>query len=373
MSKFYIFLVLLFYYLYSRLSFGLQPWIPIGLFFVAAGVILYPTTWLRKSSLGPWQHVLRWKVYLDIGILCFLTSFVFIRDLFFLPLTFVDILSYEMVFGPKSSSIVVALSLLALIAGIWTVKRGPKVKTVKIPIANLPQALIGYRIVQISDLHVGPSVGGKYVEKVVNIVNSLVPNMTVLTGDIVDGHVDHHLPAVKRLGRLEPLGQIMYVTGNHEYYWNGPRWILEFEALGMHVLQNSRRIIQFESHEILVAGILDPSASLAHPDLKPDLKAALGEKKDSDVKILLAHQPNIAHEAEKEGFHLLLSGHTHAGQFFPFTLLIFWVQKFVRGLKACGDMWVYVNQGTGYWGPPIRLGTVTEITLLELTRKQEAY
>jgi hypothetical protein len=372
MIRFYSFLATLFLYLNWRLSPGLGITVTLALLYVFAGILLYPTPWLRQSEVRKYQHLLRWKVYIDIGLICFLSSFTIIRDLAFLPLTKLNILPVQNIFGASGSLLVISFAVIALIVGIWTAKRGPQVKSVKVPIRNLPDGLEGYRIVQISDLHVGPSVGSKYVKKVVEIVNSLLPNMTVLTGDIVDGHKEHHLPAVKHLGALEPAGQVMYVTGNHEFYWNGPAWISEFEKLGMHVLKNERRIIQHETYEILVAGILDPAAVLANPNLKPDLKAAMGDKKDSDVKILLAHQPNIAFAAEKEGFDLLLSGHTHAGQMFPFTLLIHYFQEFVRGLKACGKMWVYVNQGTGYWGPPIRLGTVTEITLLELTR-QEAY
>lgn len=368
MRRFHFLLMAIFAYLGFRLSPGLgfSAWIFLALGFL--GLLFFPSKWLRKSSMGKWQHSLRWKVYLDIGFLCFLTSFVVLRDLLYLVLLFVQPEWTENFFGLESSLIVVGLAFLALGLGMWTALSGPRVKTVKIPIRNLPSSMEGYRIVQISDLHVGPTIGARYVKKVVSKVNSLVPHLTVLTGDIADGDADHHSEAASHLSQLEPAGQIMYVTGNHEYYWDGPRWIEKFESFGMNVLLNTNKTIYFEDHEILVAGILDPACRLEGH--KPDLKAAsMDMHKNAAVKILLAHQPDIAHEASAAGYDLLLSGHTHAGQFFPFTLFIFSVQKFVKGLKACGKMWVYVNQGTGYWGPPIRLGSVTEITLLELTAK----
>lgn len=366
---YYVMVVGFYLYLGFRLSPSMELWIWPFIAFCFFGIFFYPSQWLRQSSMDRWQSIARWKCYMDIGFLCFLLCLVIARDVLFLPVTWFRPDLKELLFGGTSSLILIGAALALLKWGVWKALVGPQVKFVQIPIANLPEKLVGYRIAQISDLHVGPTIGSRYVKKVVQKVNSLYPDLTVLTGDIVDGDVDHHLGAVAHLAELQPFGQILSVTGNHEYYWDGPRWIQEFETLGFHVLQNSCRIIEHKSHEILVAGVLDPQAVIVHPNNKPDLQAAFGKKRDSDVKILLAHQPDIAAEASKAGFDLLLSGHTHAGQFFPFTLFIHSVQEFVRGLKACGKMWVYVNQGTGYWGPPIRLGTVTEITLLELTAK----
>lgn len=368
-ALYYVMIVGFYLYLGFRLSPAMGLWIWPFIAFFFFGIFFFPSQWLRQSSMGRLQNLARWKCYMDVGFLSFLLSLVVARDLIFLPLLWFRPDLKDVLFGGVSSFLLIAAAFVLLKWGVWKALGGPQVKFVRIPIANLPRKLEGYRIAQISDLHVGPTIGSKYVRKVVKIVNALSPNLTVLTGDIIDGDVEHHLPAASHLAELQPAGQILCVTGNHEYYWDGPRWIREFELLGLQVLQNSRRIIEHNSHEILVAGVLDPQAVIAHPDNKPDLEAAFGSQRNSDVKILLAHQPNIAAEAAKAGFDLLLSGHTHAGQFFPFTLFIHSVQEFVRGLKACGKMWVYVNQGTGYWGPPIRLGTVTEITLLELTAK----
>lgn len=369
---FYAALVGLFLYLGLRLSPGLGLPVWIFILWMFLGVLVYPTRWLRKSELGSAQHLWRWKSYLDMGLLCFLSSLVILRDLLLVPVVWFRPELERTLFGPESSLMVMGLALVVLAVGVWNARSGPRIKKVKVPIRDLPESLEGYRIAQISDLHVGPTIGANYVRRVVRKVNSLDPQLTVLTGDIIDGDADHHLEAASHLSRLEPAGRILYVTGNHEFYWDGPRWIEEFRRMGLRVLLNSREIIRHRSESILVAGILDPAAALAAPGSGPDLKRALGGESDSSrVKILLAHQPDIAFEAADAGFDLMISGHTHAGQFFPFTLLIHSVQKFVKGLKACGRMWVYVNQGTGYWGPPIRLGTVTEITLLELTARRQ--
>lgn len=362
-----MFLVGLFIYLGLRLSpgIGLPVWLVLA--FIFLGFLSYPLNWLRKSSLPRLATLWRWKTYMDMGMLSFLTSAVVLRDLLFLPVLFFKPELRENLFGATSSLLTFMLAFAALSFGVWSALSGPSIKTVKIPIRNLPEKLKGYRIAQISDLHVGPSVGPRYVKKVVSKVNSLMPHLTVLTGDIVDGDADHHLPTATHLSKLEPAGNVVFVTGNHEYYWDGPRWINEFKSLGMEVLLNSRKIIHHGEHEILVAGVLDPASVIANPANKPDLAQALGNATNSNVKILLAHQPKIAMHAAKHGFDLQLSGHTHGGQIFPLTLLIHTVEKFVKGLKRHDDMWVYVNQGTAYWGPPIRFGSVTEITLLELT------
>jgi hypothetical protein len=372
MRKYYFFLILItgiFLYLGLRLGaeIGWPVWL--GLFYIFVGVLFYPLKWLRKSSMNRIEHLWRWKAYMDLGLLCFLFSLVVLRDLVFLPLGALRPDWQPALFSAASSWIVIGISIIALLFGVWAARSGPRLKRIKIPLTDLPQGLEGFRIVQISDLHIGPTIGIKYVEKVVRIANSLRPDLTVLTGDIVDGDIDHHLDGVRSLAQLRSTHQSLMVTGNHEYYWNGPAWISAFENLGVQVLLNSRTLLQHKGEEILVAGVLDPAVILENAESGPDVKEALGPPATSAVKILLAHQPDFAHEASSLGFHLMLSGHTHGGQIFPLTLFIHSMQEFVKGLKKSGAMWVYVNQGTGYWGPPVRFGTVTEITLLELTRK----
>ena len=374
MARLVIFISLLsvvFLYLGFRLTLGFSGAVAIaiwvGLFALLALLASYPLTWSRDHKGKALRH-LRSVIHLDMGLMSFLFSFVLLRDIIGLPLLWLAPAWAERVWGVEGSAVVLALSILALIVGTYEANSGPRVKSVRVPIENLPEGLEGYKIAQISDLHAGPTIGLPYVERVAKMVEGLAPNLTVLTGDIADGKVEDFSRDVEPLRRLSKLGDALYVTGNHEYYWNGPQWISVFESLGIKPLLNSRTILKHQNEEVLVAGVVDPAARIANPMAKPDAKAALGEPNGAKLKILLSHHPGIARQAAEMGFDLQLSGHTHAGQFFPWTLVVSRVHEFSKGLARAGKMWVYVNPGTGSWGPPIRLGTRTEITLLSLVR-----
>lgn len=358
----------LFLYLGLRLSPGLGWPLWAALALLVGGVVAYPFLWRGSKNQTPLQAFVKWLIYMDMGYLSFLATLTVLRDLLFFPFVWFKPDWAERILGADGSLSVLLLSFVALAIGVWKARTGLHVKTVEVPIEGLPEKLEGYKIAQISDLHVGPTIGLPYVERVVQMVNSLDPNLTVLTGDIADGNIEVFEPVIAPLRELKPAGRALYVPGNHEYYWNGPRWIRAFEELGLKALLNSRAILDHEGHEVLVAGVVDPAARMAQPGLKPDAKAAHGPESQAALKILLSHHPGIAREAASHGFHLQLSGHTHGGQFFPWTLVVAKVHEFSRGLSACARMWVYVNPGTGSWGPPVRMGTLPEITLLLLKR-----
>jgi predicted MPP superfamily phosphohydrolase len=154
-----------------------------------------------------------------------------------------------------------------------------------------------------------------------------------------------------------------FVTGNHEYYWDAAGWLTEVERLGFQTLVNGHHLIERGNATLLVVGVTDHFAGGAH---RSNPTAAVAGAPKADVRLLLAHQPVSAFAAQRVGFDLQISGHTHGGQYFPFNLLIRLFQPFVSGLHRLEDMWLYVSRGTGYWGPPIRLGARSEITLIEL-------
>jgi len=135
-------------------------------------------------------------------------------------------------------------------------------------------------------------------------------------------------------------------------------------------LSNSARILTRGKARILIGGVPDYMAQVLEPENAPQPKKILAETPPprADLNILLAHQPKMAYEASSAGFDLQLSGHTHGGQFVPWTFIIYFVQPFVSGLRHVGRMRLYVSRGTGYWGPAIRLGSPSEVTLLTLTR-----
>jgi predicted MPP superfamily phosphohydrolase len=237
---------------------------------------------------------------------------------------------------------------------------------VAVPIEGLPADLHGFRIVQLSDLHIGPTLRRAFVERVVQTANGLQPHLVALTGDVADGYVPslrHHVAPLAELGA--PHGKF-FVTGNHEYYWDARGWVREVERLGFNALINAHRVVEHGDGTILVAGVTDGLAGGGTPGHRSDARAAVQGAPDTDVRLLLAHQPVSVFAAQDVGFDLQLSGHTHGGQYFPFSLLVRLFQPFVAGLHRLERMWLYVSRGTGYWGPPMRLGAPAEITLIEL-------
>ncbi|HYK83082.1 MAG TPA: metallophosphoesterase [Gemmatimonadales bacterium] len=306
----------------------------------------------------PWRSALVGTGFTAMGLSSLLIVFVAAADLLHVRAWLgAGTLSFGIVGG----------AVLVLLVGAWRARR-PAVVRVNVPIAHLPADLEGFRIVQLSDLHVGATLKRDFVERVVTAANGLAPDLIALTGDVADG-----LPPVLRdevapLGRLAAPHGKFFVTGNHEYYWDAPAWVRELERLGFSVLVNAHRVIRHGAARLVLAGVTDHSASRRVPGHASDPRAALVGAPEGDVRVLLAHQPKSAFAARAAGFDLQLSGHTHGGQYFPFNLLVRLFQPFVAGLHRLEQMWLYVSRGTGYWGPPLRLGAPSEITLIQLTR-----
>ncbi len=248
----------------------------------------------------------------------------------------------------------------------------PTVVEVDVPLSNLPPALDGFRIVQLSDIHVGPTIRRKELQGFVDKANGLDADMIVVTGDLVDGYVEDLRDEVAPLGELNAPEGVFFCTGNHEYYWDGPAWIDEVARLGLTPLVNEHRVIERDGSKVVVAGCTDYSAHRLLEEHTSDPAKAIDGAPAHDLSILLAHQPKSADAAFDAGFDLQLSGHTHGGQFFPVMLFVGLVHPFSAGLgtmtRGGRTMSVYVNRGTGYWGPPQRAGVPAEITVLRLVR-----
>ncbi|HET9645978.1 MAG TPA: metallophosphoesterase [Burkholderiaceae bacterium] len=270
-------------------------------------------------------------------------------------------------FGRVTAWGVPLLAIAASLLGFIGARRVPQVREVEVPIGDLPRSLHGFSIVQISDLHVGPTIRGGFVRKVVERANSLQPDLTVVTGDMVDGSVPALAEHTEPLGRLRSRHGVFAVTGNHEYYSGAHPWIAEFERLGLEVLMNEHRLLRHGDASLLLAGVPDFSAHHFDERHRSDpVRAAEGAPAEARPRVLLAHQPRTALMAEAAGFDLQLSGHTHGGQFLPWKWFVPLQQPYTAGLHRLGGLWVYVSRGTGYWGPPKRLGAPSEITLLRL-------
>jgi predicted MPP superfamily phosphohydrolase len=254
-------------------------------------------------------------------------------------------------------------SVLALAIGALTALRGPRVKSLDVRVPDLHPDLEGLRIVQISDLHVGRSIRRPYVERTVARARALAPDLVALTGDMVDGAVDRLSDHIAPLAELARDAPAFFVLGNHDCYSGAASWIAHFRALGARVLLNEHDVLAHGRAKLLVGGVVDPAYHARRPAI------SLAQAPHADFRLLLAHNPKLARLGAQAGFDLQLSGHTHAGQFFPWTLAVRLVHApHVAGLSREGAMQVYVSAGTGSWGPPVRFGTSPEVTLIRLVR-----
>jgi uncharacterized protein len=252
------------------------------------------------------------------------------------------------------------------IGGLVTVARGFRVARVRVPLAKLPKSASGYVIVQMTDVHVGPTLGRDFIETIVRQTNALEPDMIVITGDLVDGSVEQLREHVAPLRDLKAKDGVFFVTGNHEYYSGVDEWLVELERLGVRTLRNERVSIGDGEHSFDLAGVDDMSAHRYGHGHGADLGRALEGRDATRELVLLAHQPKQVLEAEGHGVGLQLSGHTHGGQIFPWGFFVRLDQPFVAGLGKQGETQIYVSRGTGFWGPPMRVAAPPEISVVEL-------
>jgi predicted MPP superfamily phosphohydrolase len=268
-----------------------------------------------------------------------------------------------------SRSIAGAVSFFAVgLAGMGTASALGKVavEKVRVTLARLPKPLSGFRIVQLSDLHIGPTLGGAWLADVVARVNAENPDAIVITGDLVDGSVAELRAEVAPLASLRAKHGVFFVTGNHEYYSGADAWIAELTRLGVRVLRNERVSLGDGEHTFDLAGVDDYSAKGFGRGHGADLDRALAGRDPSRELVLLAHQPKHVLEAAKHGVGLQLSGHTHGGQIFPWGLFVRLDQPYIAGLSQHEDTQIYVSKGTGFWGPPMRVAAPAEISVVEL-------
>jgi predicted MPP superfamily phosphohydrolase len=239
-------------------------------------------------------------------------------------------------------------------------------------LAGLPPALAGFTIVQISDIHVGPTIKGGYVHAVVDRVNTLDADLVAITGDLVDGSVAQLGADIAPLAWLASRHGTFVVTGNHEYYSGADEWVAEYRRIGMTVLMNEHVVIEQGGASLVVAGVTDFSAQQFDEAQRSDPARAVAGSPAGAPKVLLAHQPRSADAALAVGVDLQLSGHTHGGQFWPWNLFVRLQQPYTAGLDRHGKLWVYTSRGTGYWGPPKRFGAPSEITRIRLVASRVA-
>lgn len=267
----------------------------------------------------------------------------------------------------RSAAIFAGLTATSLTGyGVRTALGPPQLDRVQIPLARLPRSMDGLRIATVSDIHLGPLRGRAHTERIVAAINRLDADIVAVVGDMVDGSVAELGEAAAPLRGLRSRHGSYFVTGNHEYYSGVEEWVREVDRLGLRVLQNHRVEIMARGGALDLAGVNDAEAAGTGVAGPPDYAAALGGRDPSRPVVLLAHQPVAAFEAATYGVDLQLSGHTHGGQLVPFNYLVRLQQPVVSGLGEVNGTKVYVTNGAGFWGPPVRVGAEPQITLVEL-------
>ncbi|MEA1917698.1 MAG: metallophosphoesterase [Campylobacterota bacterium] len=322
------------------------------------GIILY----MVGRYYANMPNTLYFLFSLPIGVLFLLFCTAVIYDILRTTCTYIPISTQRRLFFKKSldiSSLLVATALSA--KGVYeaTVLR---VEDVVVKIKNLKH---NYKIVQLSDIHIGGLVDATYIKKMVHTVNELKPDVVVITGDIIDVDISNASKALYELSQLKSRYGTYAVVGNHEYFHGITQIISALNAVGIKVLENESIYIGKEKEGFNLVGVYDVFGYRVNHHI-PDINKALENIESSSPTILLAHQPRFIDEVENR-VDLMLSGHTHGGQLYPFRALVKLQQPYIDGLHQHNkNLQIYVNKGAGFWGPPMRLGASSEITQIRV-------
>ncbi len=274
--------------------------------------------------------------------------------------------------GPDASAsgqraaVVCGLAFTAAAVALRTGLRPPPLRRVEIELARWPRALDGFRIAQISDIHIGPILDRRFAAELVERVNALDPDLVAVTGDLVDGAVRHLEEEVAPFAGLRARHGVFFVTGNHDHLSGAESWARHVAGLGLRVLRNERVEIRDGDAAFDLVGVDDHHGALISGRGGEDLDRALDGRDPARPAVLLAHDPSTFKRAAGRAIDLQLSGHTHGGQLWPFGYVVRLVIPFVAGRYRRGDAELYVSRGTGFWGPPMRLFAPAEITELVL-------
>lgn len=254
--------------------------------------------------------------------------------------------------------------------GVMQAVRVPPVKEIEVVLTDLPPGFDGYRLIQLTDLHLSRLFARRWAEDVVAKTNAQEADLIVITGDLMDGTLEAREQDVEPLSKLRAKDGVLVIPGNHEYYYGYEGWMTRYQELGMTRLCNNHVALSRDGSHLVVAGITD-STSTRFDLPSPDLRGALaGAPPDAPV-ILLDHKPQGAPKAAKAGVALQLSGHTHGGMVKGLDRLVARFNAgFVSGFYDVDGMQLYVNNGTAMWnGFALRIGVPSELTVITLRRR----
>jgi predicted MPP superfamily phosphohydrolase len=335
---------------------------------LALSLVLHPLA--ERRSAERLARILAWPAALWMGFLFLITVLLGVSDVVLWLLGSAAAAASGAAGGEGSVAGVRAAAVVAIAggAGVWglrTALQPPRRLRLEIPLARWPDALDGFRIVQISDVHIGPLLGRRFAEALVARVNALEPDLVAITGDLVDGSVRRLAAAVEPFARLRARHGVFFVTGNHDHYSNAEAWVRHLRGLGLRVLRNERVRIGGDAAAFDLIGVDDHHGDWIGGGGE-DLPRALHGRDRGCPAVLLAHDPSTFKRASALGVDLQLSGHTHGGQIWPFGVLVRLAIPFVAGRYRRHGAELYVSRGTGFWGPPMRLFAPAEIGELVL-------
>lgn len=309
----------------------------------------------------PVAKVAQWFGFVWMGAFGLLFVSVGVSDLLFWGLSRVTTLDPS---WPMWRAVGVMVLVVPALAWGFYISRRPETKRITVDVPGLDPSLDGFRIAQISDVHIGETLDRRFAQLVTDQVNALNPDLVAVTGDMIDGSVPKLRDEVAPLGGLRGKHGVFYVTGNHEYYHGGSAWEGEARRLGFNVLHNEHRVVA--DGKLVIGGVTDVEGARFSEAHAPDVLATFASAPVGVPRVLLAHQPRFAKSARDAKVSLMLSGHTHGGQIFPFMFFVKLQQPVIGGFEVIEGVPTYTSNGTGYWGPPFRIGPrgeVTEITL----------
>ncbi len=314
--------------------------------------------------------------FVPISLLAFRYSNIFIRVLYTLAAVWLGTLNYFF-FAACATWIILGGSLLSglswqprhvvigtfgvavlivvygIINAAWT-----RVTHITVHLSNLPDAWRGRVAALVSDLHLGHIRNYSFVKRIVRMLQRAHPDIVFIDGDLFDGTKANIDRLAQPWSQLQVPHGIFFTTGNHEEFTNPAKYLEALSRVGIRILENEKVTVE----GLQIVGI--EYRESANPQLFRSIlrNASLDRRRAS---ILLTHAPDRPGVAEEEGVSLQLSGHTHGGQFMPYTWIASRVYgRFVHGLSRIGNLLVFTNWGAGTWGPPMRVGTKPEIVLI---------
>ena len=336
-----------------------KKYLSLFLYITFFGVLLYPAA--RYYPLVP--NWLYFMLSLPIGVIFLTFIITLLHEIISFGFKKTSFTKNRREFFKKGLDIGAISVVVATNAKAIDNARDIELEIVDVKINNLKQE---YSIVQLSDIHIGGLIDKEFIKSLVDKVNVLKPDVVVITGDLVDTKLNFAKAALDELKNIQSKFGTYFIVGNHEYF-HGVQPIINYvNSLGIKTLENENVYIGQKEQGFYLCGVYDRFGH-RYGAYKPDINKALENTKDNPT-VLLAHQPKFVDEIETKGIDLILCGHTHGGQIFPFNFLVKLQQPYVRGLNTHNEFTqVYVNKGTGFWGPPMRLGASSEITYLKLS------